>query len=448
MNHKGVQVANSNTKVNFTAGRVANFSCPEDKREAFFWDAKVQGLGLRAFASGRKTYIFQAYVNGKTRRAVIGPVQAYDIDQARDAAKKLAIMASQNISPAKVKREKAAAELAEEQEMLRGKVTLGEVWTHYVEANEENWGDRHRDHHLKATQKPGLPLLRGKGVTKAGCLYPLIDTKLAELSSKKIETWLKHESENRPGVAAQTYRMLFACLTWVSEQEEYAGLIDPIGLKTKAVKKSLPKLKPKTDVLQKDQLANFFKYVRQIKNPVVSAYIQTVLLTGARRNELAGLKWDDVDLTWLTMEIRDKGTTDGQEAGTRVIPLTPYIANLLHELPRRNEWVFSSARSASGRLEEPKKSFKSAMAKGGIEITLHGLRRSFSTLSEWVEMPVGIVAQIMGHKPSATAEKHYKHRPIDLLRKWHTSYEAWTLNEAGLEQPKALTPKLSLVEGA
>lgn len=48
-------------------------------------------------------------------------------------------------------------------------------------------------------------------------------------------------------------------------------------------------------------------------------------------------------------------------------------------------------------------------------------------------MPVGIVAQIMGHKPSATAEKHYTVRPLDLLRMWHTRYEAWILEQAGIK---------------
>lgn len=51
-------------------------------------------------------------------------------------------------------------------------------------------------------------------------------------------------------------------------------------------------------------------------------------------------------------------------------------------------------------------------------------------------MPVGVVAQIMGHKPSATAEKHYRVRPLDLLRKWHAELEAWILAEAGIEQPQ------------
>lgn len=68
-------------------------------------------------------------------------------------------------------------------------------------------------------------------------------------------------------------------------------------------------------------------------------------------------------------------------------------------------------------------------------LSLHGLRRSFGTLAEWVECPVGVVAQIQGHKPSATAEKHYRRRPLDLLLMWHTKIEAWILEQAGIEQP-------------
>jgi hypothetical protein len=52
----------------------------------------------------------------------------------------------------------------------------------------------------------------------------------------------------------------------------------------------------------------------------------------------------------------------------------------------------------------------------------------------------------MGHKPSAIAEKHYRRRPLDLLRMWHTKIEAWILNEAGIEQPaEDLAPCLRVV---
>lgn len=37
-----------------------------------------------------------------------------------------------------------------------------------------------------------------------------------------------------------------------------------------------------------------------------------------------------------------------------------------------------------------------------------------------------------GHKPSATAEKHYRVRPLDLLRMWHTKIEVWILEQAGI----------------
>lgn len=48
-------------------------------------------------------------------------------------------------------------------------------------------------------------------------------------------------------------------------------------------------------------------------------------------------------------------------------------------------------------------------------------------------MPAGISAQIRGHKPSALAEKHYRRRPLDLLRKWHDVIEAWILEQAGID---------------
>ena len=47
-------------------------------------------------------------------------------------------------------------------------------------------------------------------------------------------------------------------------------------------------------------------------------------------------------------------------------------------------------------------------------------------------MPVGVVAQIQGHKPSATAEKHDTVHPLELLRPHHERIEAWILEQAGI----------------
>jgi hypothetical protein len=51
----------------------------------------------------------------------------------------------------------------------------------------------------------------------------------------------------------------------------------------------------------------------------------------------------------------------------------------------------------------------------------------------------------MGHKPTAIAERHYRRRPIDLLRMWHTKIEFFILEQAGIMQPVDSDQKLRLV---
>ena len=58
-------------------------------------------------------------------------------------------------------------------------------------------------------------------------------------------------------------------------------------------------------------------------------------------------------------------------------------------------------------------------------------------------MPRGVVAQIMGHTPTATAEKHYINRPLELLAVWHNKYEAWILEQAGVKFGKKRSRKKS-----
>ena len=205
--------------------------------------------------------------------------------------------------------------------------------------------------------------------------------------------------------------------------------------KTKKAREVLGKANKKADVLQRGQLAAWFSAVRQLQNPVISAYLQTLLLTGARRGEVLALKWNDVNLQWHGMTILDK------VEGERTIPLTPYVKQLLVTLPRRNEWVFSSPTSGTGCLTVPNTPHARACKVAGLEgLTLHGLRRSFKSLTEWLEVPVGIVAQIQGHKPSATAEKHYTVRPLELLALHHKRIETWILEQAGIEFQAMTTP--------
>lgn len=319
---------------------------------------------------------------------------------------------------------------AELKENRRQEATLSEVWPLYLEAHQTRWSERHMLDHVRIAQAGGVKLKRGKGKSKPGPLASLMDYKLVELTPTQIRAWVAKEAAKRGTQTRIAFDALRAFLNWCEDQPEYEGIVSLEACSSRIKRELLPKKRAKDDCLQREQLKAWFDAVRGLSNPVMAAYLQALFLTGARREELTHLKWDDVDFKWQSMTIHDK------VEGERVIPLTPYVASILSPLARRNEWVFSSPSAMSGRLQEPRIPHNKALVAAGIEgLTLHGLRRSFGTLSEWVEVPAGVVAQIMGHKPSATAEKHYRRRPLDLLRMWHEKVESWILEQAGIVQP-------------
>jgi len=221
--------------------------------------------------------------------------------------------------------------------------------------------------------------------------------------------------------------LLKAFIFWCTRHPTYKAIVTANAAQSREAREILGKPQVKNDVLQREQLPAWFEAVKQIPNPVISAYLQTLLLIGSRREELASLRWTDVDFQWNSLTIKDK--VEGQ----RIIPLTPYVAHLLSALPRRNKWVFSSPTAATGRLTAPRVSHNNACSIVGLDLTLHGLRRSFASLCEWVEMPGGIAAQIQGHKPQGVREQNYIRRPLDLLRVWHIKIEEWILNEAEIK---------------
>ena len=114
-------------KVNFTAARVEAHHCPRGQftrtgkpiDQAFLWDAKTPGLGLRATVSGAKTYIFQAKLNGSTVPVTIGDPRSWTLDKAQKAARDLQQLVDDGKDPREVRAEQRTASETREAEALR-----------------------------------------------------------------------------------------------------------------------------------------------------------------------------------------------------------------------------------------------------------------------------------------------------------------------------------------
>lgn len=428
-------------KIAFTASRVAGFECPPDKKQAFLWDATTPGLGLRKTPAGKPAYVFQAVYQGKDIRITIGSPEAWPIPAAQAKARELQRQIDEGQDPRNVKRDAIAAAEAKQQQAKLHAATVGEAWDAYLTDRKPFWGDRHfADHLTLATPGGEAPKNGRKGLTQSGPLYSLMSLKLAELTPAMIEKWASEQSKARPTVARLAWRILKAFLNWCMEHAEYGKLLDGNAAKTKKTRETLGKPQAKKDALQREMLAPWFDAVGKLPLPAVSAYLQFQLLTGCRPNEGIALKWEDVNLKWQGVTLRDK------IEGERTIPLPAYLVQVLEALPCRGAYVFASPIKEGQHISRPGPALHEACRVAGIEpLTPHGLRRSFKSLSEWLDMPAGVVAQIMGHKPSATAEKHYTVRPLDLLRAHHEKLVAWILEQAGVTfDAQSETGKLQL----
>ena len=429
-------------KVAFTSGRVKGFKCPADKSQAFLWDVTAPGLGLRLTPAGKPSYVFQGRYQEKTIRQTIGSLDAWTIPQAQEKARELQRQIDEGRDPRQVKAEITAADVAKRETDRRETATVAEAWQAYLKERRPLWGDRHYLDHEKMTQAGGVARKRAPGVvTKPGPLFSLMSNRLEELDSDAVQAWAEKETKLRPTRTRLALRLLKAFLRWCAAENDYKTITDANAASGKKTREAIGKSKPiANDCLQREQLPTWFAHVRQIPNPVISAYLQCLLLTGARREELGELEWDDVNFQWNGMTLKDK------IEDVRSIPLTPYVAYLLSNLPRRNKWVFSSPTGVTGRLTEPSIAHRKACAAAGLQVTLHGLRRSFASLCEWLDIPGGISAQIQGHAPQGVREQNYIRRPLDLLRIHHEKIEAWILEQAGVAfEPQIQPGKLRAV---
>ncbi len=455
---------------NLTAGAIERLVCPPGRAQAFLRDALGNGLRVRVTPNGAKSFVFEQSLNNRTIRRTIGSVSAHTIEAARAEAKRLSVLLDAGTDPRELEREQAQAkaEAAAEKaaqlaataaEEAAAALTVGGAWARYIAERRPHWGERTFADHLKAAQEGGRERLRRPGVlTKPGPLAPLMRLRLVDLDAAAVEAWAKREAPDRPARVRLALRLLKAFLRWAAAESDLKGLADPGAASAKKAREAAGKPKKRNDCLQREQLATWFQHVRAIPNPVIAAYLQCLLLTGARREELAALRWEDVNTQWRGLDLKDK------IEGRRAVPLTPYVAHLLAGLPRRNEWVFASARalaldtkntqrreqrhakagteapagdtmttSASGRITAPDIAHRRACTAAGLEgLTLHGLRRSFASLCEWLDIPGGISAQIQGHAPQGVREQNYIRRPLDLLRVHHERIEAWMLEQAGV----------------
>ena len=172
------------------------------------------------------------------------------------------------------------------------------------------------------------------------------------------------------------------------------------------------------DTIQKDELWYDFFY--------------TELMTGLRRGELCGLKWDDFNEADSTLSIRrtvrrEKGTglitgDTKTYAGTRKIVLPPSVTELLKNRRKSalTEWIFPNLL----KQEEPTDPgfaythLKTLLKQAGLpDIRFHDLRHTFATHALTSGVDIKTLSGILGHTRTAFTLDTYAHTTGDMQKR-------------------------------
>ncbi len=373
----------------FSKNNIASMQCPKGKQEALYWDVACRGFGLRALASGRRSWIFQYRDEHKrTRRMALGDVSAVSLNAARQAARRLAASVTQGANPSAQRKSKQTAPRV---------IDVIEAYLRNALARQRPRSFHETQRHLRKNAAP-LHHDRAEAVRRAD-----------------IASLLERVSQGSGCFAANRLRAALSSL-WVWGMR--AGLIDCDSNPVTFTLRHQEKTRERT--LSDDELRAIWAATGG--NGDYARIVRLCLLTGCRRQEIGGLVWAEILPDRLTIG------ADRMKAGAaHEVPLTAAIQETLPDRPEGAVGaVFGRTGTGFSGWSKSKELLDKHLTRGGASMprwTLHDLRRTFSTrLHDAGAQPL-VIEALLAHKQPGVAGVYNRASFFDAKRsalsRWH-----------------------------
>ena len=118
--------------------------------------------------------------------------------------------------------------------------------------------------------------------------------------------------------------------------------------------------------------------------------LRFLLLTGLRRGEASGLRWDAVDFRRRTLTLAEGDTKAGREL---VLPLTEHMLKILHR--RQGE-------PRPFAIGETKRIVAQVSELSGVVVSCHDLRRSFAGYADELGISLPVLKSLLNHSAKVT----------------------------------------------
>ncbi|HYG08913.1 MAG TPA: site-specific integrase, partial [Pyrinomonadaceae bacterium] len=208
------------------------------------------------------------------------------------------------------------------------------------------------------------------------------------------------------GAATRTLRALSVVLNYAVERG-YLMANPTVGVK----KTPDSKCERFLSVPELERLGQALDRSEGQRDPRGLSIIRLLALTGCRRREIEGLRWDEVDLERGFLRLKDSKT------GAKVVFLSRAAAALLARVTvmAGSPWVFP-ATTGTSHYQNASKIWREVRALAKLEgVRLHDLRHTYASQSLSEGASLEVVAALLGHKERRTTER-YAHLASDPIK--------------------------------
>lgn len=361
-------------------------------------DGSVKGFGVRVFPSGVKSFcLVYRDPYGKQRRYTIGKHgRDLTVDQARKVARELSADILRGADPAgnKVSTRKALAVNQLLDEYLKSAKFA-------AKADATRSADRGRlERHLR-------PLL-GNQIVETLTIED-VRRAFSAIRDGKTAVDVKTGPRGRAivrggeGAARMSIRLLRAIFSW--------------GVKERLIKDNpaqgieLGQDGRREVMLAAEDYQRLFRVLDQFEKehrirPAVADCLRVLALTGARRNEIAGLRWSEVNIKRGVAVLQSHKTAS--KTGAKEITLPSAVQAIITRQPKGapDDYVFQPVRGSGPlSLNKPWRAIRAA-ASLPSDMGIHGLRHALGTLMAIQGAEAPQIMAALGHTQISTTRRY------------------------------------------
>ena len=360
-----------------------------------YFDSAYPGLTLRITAKGVKSWTYFGRVHGKIKRATLGRYPDLSLAKARRKAGETADAMRQGIDPAAAKRAQRAAV----RDNFEGVLT---EWLKRDQAENRSHAEVKR-----LIECETLPAWRGRlmsNITRRDvldCIDAVVD-------------------RGSPIMARRLHAHLHRLFRWsvgrgIITANPMEGMEKP-GSETQ-----------RDRVLSDAELASVWRAAEKVGWPF-GPVVRLLILTGARRQEIAGLRWEEI--FGDKIELSGSRTKVGE---AHTIPLSTVALDLIATLPRIGNSAYLFTTSGKTPVSGWTRS-KELLDKAIIEFNdgralsdwrLHDLRRTVATGLQRLGVGLQVTEAVLGHVGGSRAGIVGVYQRHEYAEEKKAALEAW-----------------------